>query len=447
MDVTAEVLETVEIAEGWFYTLLAQLQSFAFVAQLGAIIGTGVAALLLVRLLRPIALKLLMTSLPRRAVMAISGIFAPIAVPGLWLIFLWLITGAARASQLPHAVMAAGVSLLTAWVVIKLVTQVVQHRLWSRVIFVSVFTIAALDILGVLGRVQAELAQLGFSYGEIRITALNFVQALIVLAILLWQMTLVRSFLERRIMRAEALTPSLQALIVQILKLAFPVLAFLLVLPVLGVSLTALTVFGGALAVGVGLGLQRTVSNLIGGLTLLGSGTIKPGDVIALATVGGNEIYGRIHEITMRYVAVHTRDGTDHIVPNEYFISNAVENWSHRDPNVRLKIPFRIAYDADPARAMALALETAASVKRVLESPSPVCLLKAFGEYALELELRVWIADPMNGISNVKSECLLGIWDRLKANNIAVPLPRQDFRLLPPESDAPPAGEKNSPFA
>ena len=304
-----------------------------------------------------------------------------------------------------------------------------QHRLWSRVIFVSVFSLAALDILGVLGRVQMELSRLGFVYGEIRITALNFVQAVIVLAILLWLLTLVRSFLERRILRAEALTPSFQTIVIQILKLGFPVLAFLLVLPVLGVSLTALTVFGGALAVGVGLGLQGTIANLVAGLTLLGSGTIKPGDVVALNDVGGDKIFGRIHEITMRYVALHTRDGTDHIVPNEYFVTNAVENWSHSDNNLRLKIPFRISYDANPTEAAQLALETAASIKRILPSPSPVCLLKAFGEFALELELRVWIADPMNGVSNVKSECLLGIWDRLKASGIAVPVPQRDLHV------------------
>ncbi|MEY4880469.1 MAG: hypothetical protein RJB62_1938 [Pseudomonadota bacterium] len=429
MDLRAEIESWLAWGQMWLLQLVEQLQSFAFVAQLGAIIGTGVAALFLVRLLRPIALKLLFSAASRRFVLVLSSVVAPIAVPGLWLIFLWLIAGAARASNFPYALMGAGMSLLTAWVVIKLASQVVQHRLWSRVIFVSVFSLAALDILGVLGRVQMELSRLGFVYGEIRITALNFVQAVIVLAILLWLLTLVRSFLERRILRAEALTPSFQTIVIQILKLGFPVLAFLLVLPVLGVSLTALTVFGGALAVGVGLGLQGTIANLVAGLTLLGSGTIKPGDVVALNDVGGDKIFGRIHEITMRYVALHTRDGTDHIVPNEYFVTNAVENWSHSDNNLRLKIPFRISYDANPTEAAQLALETAASIKRILPSPSPVCLLKAFGEFALELELRVWIADPMNGVSNVKSECLLGIWDRLKASGIAVPVPQRDLHV------------------
>jgi small-conductance mechanosensitive channel len=282
------------------------------------------------------------------------------------------------------------------------------------------------------------LADIGFSYGEIRITALNIVHALIVLAVLLWLTALIRGFLERRILRAANLTPSLQALVIQILKLVFPVVAFLLVLPVLGVSLTALTVFGGVFVVGVGLGLQRLVANLLSGLTLLGSGTIRPGDVVALTDVGGDKIYGRVHEITMRFVSVHTRDGIEHLVPNEYFIANTVEKWSHSDDKIRLKIPFGITYDAQPREAVKLALAAAAEVERVLDDPNPVCLLKGFGDSSVDLELRIWIKDPMNGIGNVKNECLLGIWDRLHEHGIGIPYPQRDLHIRSLPDDFPP---------
>lgn len=413
----------------WLFTITEQLQSVAFVLQLFAIVATGVAAYFLVKALGGLSRKLLASVLSARWSIAVSNVARAIAVPGLWLVFLWLLTEIASSAEIASAVMAAGVSLLTAWIVIRLVTMVVRHELWSRVIFYSVYTLAALEILGVLERVQQSLADIGFNYGEIRITVLNVLNALVALAVLLWLAALGRSFIEKRILSVGSLTPSLQALVIQILKLVFPVLAVLLVLPVLGVSLTALTVFGGVFIIGVGLGLQRLVANLLSGLTLLGSGTIRPGDVIALTDVGGDKIYGRVHEITMRFVSVHTLDGVEHIVPNEHFIANTVEKWSHSNDRIRLKIPFGITYDAPPREAVKLAVAAAAEVERVLDDPKPVCLLKGFGDSSVDLELRIWIKDPMNGISNVKNECLLEIWDRLHEQGIGIPYPQRDLHI------------------
>lgn len=413
----------------WLFTITEQLQSVAFVLQLFAIVATGVAAYFLVKALGGLSRKLLASVLSARWSIAVSNVARAIAVPGLWLVFLWLLTEIASSAEIASAVMAAGVSLLTAWIVIRLVTMVVRHELWSRVIFYSVYTLAALEILGVLERVQQSLADIGFNYGEIRITVLNVLNALVALAVLLWLAALGRSFIEKRILSVGSLTPSLQALVIQILKLVFPVLAVLLVLPVLGVSLTALTVFGGVFIIGVGLGLQRLVANLLSGLTLLGSGTIRPGDVIALTDVGGDKIYGRVHEITMRFVSVHTLDGVEHIVPNEHFIANTVEKWSHSNDKIRLKVPFGITYDAPPREAVKLAVAAAAEVERVLDDPKPVCLLKGFGDSSVDLELRIWIKDPMNGISNVKNECLLEIWDRLHEHGIDIPYPQRDLHI------------------
>ena len=190
--------------------------------------------------------------------------------------------------------------------------------------------------------------------------------------------------------------------------------------------------------IGVGLGLQRLIANLLSGLTLLGSGTIRPGDVVALTDVGGDKIYGRVHEITMRYISVHTRDGIEHIVPNEHFITNTVEKWSHSDDKIRLKIPFGITYDAQPREAVRLAIEAAEAVERVLDDPKPVCLLKGFGDSSVDLELRIWINDPMNGISNVKNECLLGIWDLLHEHGIGIPYPQRDLHIRSLPDDFPP---------
>jgi small-conductance mechanosensitive channel len=429
MDIRAEFVNWWAWAEMWLLTITEQLQSVAFVMQLVAIVATGFLAYFLVKILGRLTLNLLSTVLAERWVVLVSSVGGTVVIPGLWLVLLWLVVEVASNSGITSAVMGAGVSLLTAWIVIRLVTMVVRHQLWSRVIFFSVYSLAALDILGVLGRVQEALAGIGFSYGEVRITALNLLHGLVFLVLLLWLMALARSFLERRILSASNLTPSLQALVIQILKLAFPVLAFLLVLPVLGVSLTALTVFGGVFVIGVGLGLQKLVANLLSGLTLLGSGTIRPGDVVALTDVAGEKIYGRVNEITMRFVSIHTRDGIEHIVPNEQIINNTVEKWSHSNDKIRLKIPFGISYEAKPREAIALAVEAAAEIGRVLDDPKPVCLLKGFGDSSVDLELRIWIRDPMNGLSNVKNECLLGIWDRLAEHGIGIPYPQRDLHI------------------
>jgi small-conductance mechanosensitive channel len=429
MDIRAELVNWWAWAEMGLLTITEQLQSVAFVMQLVAVAATGFLAYFLVKILGRLTLNLLSTVLAERWVVLVSSVAGTVVIPGLWLVLLWLVVEVASNSGIASAVMGAGVSLLTAWIVIRLVTMVVRHQLWSRVIFFSVYSLAALDILGVLGRVQEALAGIGFSYGEVRITALNLLHGLVFLVLLLWLMALARSFLERRILSASNLTPSLQALVIQILKLAFPVLAFLLVLPVLGVSLTALTVFGGVFVIGVGLGLQKLVANLLSGLTLLGSGTIRPGDVVALTDVAGEKIYGRVNEITMRFVSIHTRDGIEHIVPNEQIINNTVEKWSHSNDKIRLKIPFGISYEAKPREAIALAVEAAAEIGRVLDDPKPVCLLKGFGDSSVDLELRIWIRDPMNGLSNVKNECLLGIWDRLAEHGIGIPYPQRDLHI------------------
>jgi len=324
-------------------------------------------------------------------------------------------------------------ALLMAWIGIRLLSYVVRSPVWSRIIFVTAWSLAALEILGLLDRIEASLADIGFTYGAARISALNVVRALIVLAVLLWLAALLRSFLERRISHVETLTPTLQVLLVQALKLVLPTLAVLVALPVLGINLTALTVFGGALAVGVGLGLQKMVANLVSGFLLLSSGSIRPGDVIAVKDVAGAPTFGRVTAVGANFLSLRTRGGKEYLLPNESFIAQGVENWSLSDNKVRLKIPFEISYDCEPRLAVQLALEAAAAVSRVIADPRPVCLLMGFGNSEIKLELRVWIDDPMNGVANVRSECLLQIWDRFQSHGIRVP--QHDVHLVSVQND------------
>jgi small-conductance mechanosensitive channel len=408
--------------------VVARVNSPEVLIEVVILLGTGLAA----RLLAPPLMRLLRGGSPptRPLLHGIVEIATSIAVPSLWLLFLRIATASGRAAGLDMSFAGSAAALLVAWIVIRLVSHVVRSPALSRIIFVTAWSVAALEILGLLDRIEAELADIGFTYGDTRISALNVVRALIVLAILLWLTTLLRGFLERRITHTQSLTPTLQVLLVQALKILLPLVALLVALPVLGINLTALTVFGGALAIGAGLGLQRSVANLVSGFFLLSSGSIRPGDVIAVKDLSGTETFGRVTSISAHYLSLRTRAGKEYLIPNETFVTNGVENWTHSDDKVRLKIPFGVSYGCDPRRAMTLALEAAAAVPRVVENPRAVCLLTAFGDSAVEFELRIWIEDPMNGVANVKSECLLQLWDRLKANDIQIPFPQRDLHLV-----------------
>jgi len=415
--------------------IFARVFSLGFLLELAAIAAAGLIAYWVAPRLSRV-FKLHISPMQQMPIVAsMVAIASSVAVPALWLLFLWLAVEAATVFGRDMSLAASGEALLVAWIVIRLLSHAVRNSFWSRIIFVGAWSIAALEIFGLLDRLEASLANIGITYGDVRISALNVLRALIVLAVLLWLAGRLRGLLERRILLAESLTPTLRVLFVQALRLALPAIAVLVALPVLGINLTAITVFGGALAVGVGLGLQKIVANLVSGVLILGSGSIRPGDVIAVKDKSGAEALGQVTSISANYLSLQTRGGREYLIPNETFLTNGVENWSLSDKRVRLKIPFRIAYGGDPKRAIALALEAAASVPRVIKDPRPVCLLTAFAVATIEFELRIWINDPMNGVANVKSDCLLQLWERFEAHGIPIVSPQLEVHLASPPED------------
>jgi small-conductance mechanosensitive channel len=141
------------------------------------------------------------------------------------------------------------------------------------------------------------------------------------------------------------------------------------------------------------------------------------------------DTYGWVSSLGSRHVSVITRDATEYLIPNEDLITRPVVNWSYSNSEVRLKLPVGIAYGADVRQAIAICQEAAAETPRVLKVPTPVCLVKGFGDSTINLELRIWINDPRNGVSNVKSEVFLRIWDRFRAHGIDIPFPQRDLHL------------------
>jgi small-conductance mechanosensitive channel len=226
------------------------------------------------------------------------------------------------------------------------------------------------------------------------------------------------------------LSPSLRVLLVKIIRIIFIIAATMIALSSMGINLSSLTVLVGAIGLGLGFGLQKVVSNFVSGVILLLDNSIKPGDVIEIEGT-----YGWINNLHARYASVITRDGTEHLIPNEDLITQRVINWSFTDELVRMRVPIGVSYKSDPHECIRLILLAANGNERVLQDPAPVCLLKDFGDSSINFELRFWLADPANGISNVKSLILLRVWDIFKENNIEIPFPQRDLHLRSSDVD------------
>ena len=328
--------------------------------------------------------------------------------------------------------------LALAWLVISVVSQAIRSRALGRVFAIVVWIYVAATILGITENIAGVLDNLGFQIGEFRLSLLWFLKAILFLGILFWLAFSIGNFLDQHIQRSQELTPSLRVLTGKILRITLIIIAGVAWLSAIGVNLTVITVFSGAIGVGIGFGLQKVVSNLFSGIIILLDRSIKPGDTISVG-----ETFGWIRELRARFVSVVTRDGREYLIPNEDFITHEVINWSYSDDLVRIDVPFNASYDADPHKVAAVAIEAAATVPRVVEAQMPVCWMTAFGESSLEFLLRFWIRDPQNGLTNVRGAVLLAVWDAFKAHGIGIPYPHREVIMKTPvEIAAQPAPAK-----
>ena len=326
--------------------------------------------------------------------------------------------------ELSSRIINTAMSLLSAWVIIRLVTSILREPAWRRYIALFTWTLAALHILNLLHAFLGLLDSLAVTLGGVRISILLIIKAVIFLTILLRLSLGASSLLEKRIRNMEGLTPSIQVLLSKALKITLLAVAVIVTLSSLGINLSAFAFFGGAIGVGVGFGLQKVVSNLVSGVILLLDRSIKPGDVIEVGST-----YGRIESLGARYVSVATRDNTEYLIPNEDLITTQVINWSFSDKLVRLKVEVGVSYNSDIHQVMRLMVAAAAGIPRVLSNPKPLCQLKNFGDSSIDMELRLWISDPENGVSNVSSDVRIAVWDAFKANGIEIPFPQRDLHI------------------
>jgi small-conductance mechanosensitive channel len=401
-------------------------------------VAVALACLLLAYLAsRPIARRLAASANSRRVAEpglgALAAALRSVAFPLLALVVLGTASLVAAGLGLSYLLVATVANLLAAWVVIRLLSRLIRNAFWSRLVAFLAFAVATLNILGLLGPAIVYLDQIGFRLGESRVTALDIVRAVVELVVLLWLALTASRLLETRMDRARSLTPSLRVLTTKLLRSSLIVLALVVVLTGAGIDLTAFALFTGALGVGIGFGLQKPISNLISGLILLFDRSIKPGDVVELTDPINNsvQLFGWVTALNARYVSLTTRDGTEWLVPNEDLITRRVINWSYSNNRLRLLTPIGISFDCDVRLAMELAEEAARETPRVLSHPAPACRLMGFGDSSVNLEMRFWIEDPINGVINVRSQVLLAIWERFRANGIRTPLGHRDLHIKP----------------
>ncbi|MEZ7831086.1 MAG: mechanosensitive ion channel [Gammaproteobacteria bacterium] len=370
-------------------------------------------------------IDLLIKRQSRLAIMVrIWGTARDISFPAIWLSLQSISVVVTQQWGITNTSLVITTSLLTAWIIIHTATIFVSSHLWSRTIAITAWVIAALNILGILSPTILFLDGISFSLGQASISVLTIMQAIVTLGILLWISAIAGQITESKLKSAQNLSPSIQVLSIKFMRISFGAVAFIMALAIVGVDLTAFAVVGGAVGVGIGFGLQRIFANLISGFILLMDKSIKPGDVIVVA-----DSYGRVDALTARYVSVTTRDGVEHLIPNEELIINRVENWSHSQTLLRLRQVVGVHYNADLHKAIELCKEAAAETNRILNEPAPNCLVLEFGDSAVNLEMRVWINDPMNGRANVMSELLICIWDKFQEHGIEIPYPQRDLHL------------------
>ncbi|MGE0650518.1 MAG: mechanosensitive ion channel family protein [Alphaproteobacteria bacterium] len=418
----------------WFTAVESWLHDEVFVVANLIQLGAVLAALIVARLATPAARRGCARLKSRvsaggwvaRALQEFDDNLLPI----IWLAIQWPMYLLASGTALGGKLIEVTVSLLAAWVVIQFTSILIRDQALRRTATILAWVVAALNIVDLLDPLIAALDRVSVNLGGFHLSVMVVIKGLILFAVLLWLALFFSQVLERRLGASQRLSPSVRVLFGQLSKIILITVAIVVALASVGVDLTAFAVFTGALGVGLGLGLQKVVGNLFSGVLLLMDHSIKPGDVIAVG-----DTYGWINFMGARYVSVVTRDGTEHLIPNETLITTPVENWSYSNNLLRLKIPIGISYKADPHKAIALVLEAAKEVERVLDEPKTVVLVKGFGDSSVDLEARIWINDPRNGVSNVKSQVLLRVWDKFHAEGIEIPFPQRDLHIKSNEAD------------
>lgn len=323
----------------------------------------------------------------------------------------WLIDGITKA--------------LLAWIGIRVTAQLIQNSTVRNILSTCIWIAAALSIFGIIDETTQLLQDISFNFGTFHISLFMIVTGAFYLFVLVYFAFFLTAIADRKISQSKTLARSSKLLFTKIVRIVLITLALTIGLISSGVDLSLFAVLGGAIGLGVGLGLQRSISNLFSGMLLLFDRSIEPGDIIELP----NGTFGWVVTMSGRHTEIQTGDNKTHLIPNEELVTQRVINWSHGDTKISVSVDFGVHYKSDPHEVIKIAIAAAAKPARVLKDPAPSCFITAFGDNAINFSLGFWINDAQNGLKNIKGEVLLALWDALKKSNIEIPYPHREIYM------------------
>lgn len=282
-------------------------------------------------------------------------------------------------------------------------------------------------LAGLFGGVEPitnAMERVGFDVGERRFSLLWAVTIVMTGLFLLIGVRIVSRVVGHSIDNSNQLDPTQKLLGQKIASVAIIIAAFFIGIDLIGIDLTALSFFSGAFGLAVGFGLQKTIGNLFAGIILLMDRSIKPGDIIVVG-----DSFGWVNKIGVRAVSVLTRDGKEHLIPNENLMTTEVENWSYSDPNVRMKVPVGVSYKSDMKQVEKLLYQAVDDTTRILKRPAPKVWMTEFGDNSVNWEIRAWINDPQEGVGNIRGRLLMRIWELFQENGVEIPFPQRDVHV------------------
>jgi small-conductance mechanosensitive channel len=359
-------------------------------------------------------------------IMRLLDFVAPLLTPIFALCFAYTALMGFHAYGVESEMLAFVVKLCAAWFAVRLIRRMIEKRIAGWFIALALIPLTILKLFGLLDTAVEMLESLKFSLGSLELNVYVICKGIIALMALQWLASITVKLVDSRLNQIKGLRASNRALIIKIFSILLYCFVFLFAMQLLGINLTALGVFGGALGVGLGFGLQKIASNFISGIILLFEKSIEIGDLIEMH----DGTTGYVRQTYARYTRLEMLNGKEILIPNEEFISQRVLSWTHTNKKAQIEIVANISYDADVNLARTLMIKAAEDYKWRLPNSETACYLTNFGESGMELRLQFWVRDVTRGRMEPKSDVMLVVWAVFKANGIIIPYPQRQVRVV-----------------
>jgi small-conductance mechanosensitive channel len=298
-------------------------------------------------------------------------------------------------------------------------------RTMEHLISRAIWLVLALHLTGFWLPILNFFEEITFSVGKTHLNLLIVIQAILTILFTLFVSLSLSRMLENKMMRAENIDVNVRVVLSKLVRIVLSIIAILIAMSGVGIDITLLSVFGGALGVGLGFGLQKVASNYLSGFIILLDDSLHIGDVVTVDTH-----YGVVSELRFRYMVLRKLDGTEVIIPHETLMTTSVINHSHTERKIRIVMPVQVSFDGDLELAMRLLKGVVNQHPRVLEEPAVDVQIKGFGENGIDLNLTFWIPDPEEGSAILQSEIYLEVWREFKKHGIVIPYPQREVRML-----------------